>query len=427
MFSYQDANHHTVGPLPTDAIRQLIAAGVIRRHTLLRTLGTDFWQPAAQFAEFKALFDQIHAPDRDPATAGDGSGADASGPSAPPAIDITAEVSPDATDAVDRGGPANTDAGAKQDETPAGEEKDDPTPAPEPPPSAEERYFMIGGDGREYGPVTARQLREWITQRRANSQTRIRRASGREYSPLSDWPEFAELLDRSGPTRTSAPPPLDSGQADQLAAAIIDRGINLSVSACFSRSWKLYTAHWGLLTAATALVMIIIFALHLVPAVGNVAAVALGGVFSAGLSLVFLKTIRGRKAEVNDVVAGFSRGFVPLLLASTVIFVLLFVGYFLCVLPGIYLTVAWLFAYPLIFERSLDFWPAMEVSRKVVHERWWELFGLALGAAALVVLGFLVAVVGVFFTAPIAFGAIMYAYEDIFGQPREAESADRKQ
>ena len=58
MFSYQDANHHTVGPLPGDAIRQLIAAGVIGRHTLMRTLGTDFWQPAAQFAEFKELFDQ---------------------------------------------------------------------------------------------------------------------------------------------------------------------------------------------------------------------------------------------------------------------------------------------------------------------------------------------------------------------------------
>jgi hypothetical protein len=427
MFSYQDANHHTVGPLPTDAIRQLVAAGVIRRHTLMRTLGTDFWQPAAQFAEFKELFDQIHAPDREPTGGPEGSGANADEPSTPPAIDITAEVSPEAAGGAEQAEPAITEAGAKKDSAPTGEEKAAASSPPEPPPSTEERYFMIGGDGREYGPVTAGQLREWISQRRANRQTRIRRERGREFSPLGDWPEFADLLDRSGPASTTAPPPLDSGQADQLAAEIIDRGINLSVSACFSRSWKLYTAHWGLLTATTALAMIIIFALHLVPAVGNVAAVALGGVFSAGLSLVFLKTIRGRKAEVNDVVAGFNRGFVPLLLASTVIFVLLFVGYFLCVLPGIYLTVAWLFAYPLIFERSLDFWPAMEVSRKVVHERWWEFFGLALGAAALVVLGLLVAVVGVFFTAPIAFGAIMYAYEDIFGQPREAGSLNSEQ
>lgn len=427
MFSYQDANHHTVGPLPTDAIRQLVAAGVIRRHTLMRTLGTDFWQPAAQFAEFKELFDQIHAPDREPTGGPEGTGTEAREPAVPPAIDISAEVSPDATGGAERAEQANIEAGAKQDHAPAGEEKDAAASSTEPPPSTEERYFMIGGDGREYGPVTDGQLREWISQRRANRQTRIRREPGREFSPLGDWPEFADLLERASQTRTTAPPPLDSGQADQLAAEIIDRGVNLSVSACFSRSWKLYTAHWGLLTAATALAMIIIFALHLVPAVGNVAAVALGGVFSAGLSLVFLKTIRGRKAEVNDVVAGFNRGFVPLLLASTVIFVLLFVGYFLCVLPGIYLTVAWLFAYTLIFERSLDFWPAMEVSRKVVHERWWEFFGLALGAAALVVLGLLVAVVGVFFTAPIAFGAIMYAYDDIFGQPHEAGSLNSGQ
>lgn len=419
MFSYQDANHHTVGPLPTDAIRQLVAAGVIRRHTLLRTLGTDFWQPAAQFAEFKELFNQIHAPDRDPAGAGEVAGAKAGEPATPPAIDITAEVSPEATGGAERAEPANTEAGVKKVPPPASEEKAAAASPAEPPPSTEERYFMIGGDGREYGPVTAAQLREWISQRRANGHTRIRREPGREFSPLGEWPEFADLLGRASQAGTAAPPPLDSGQADRFAAEVIDRGVNVSVSACFSRSWRLYTAHWGLLTAATALAMIIVFTLHLIPAVGNVAAVALGGVFSAGLSLVFLKTIRGRKAEVNDVVAGFSRGFVPLLLASTVIFVLLFAGYFLCVLPGIYLTVAWLFAYPLIFERSLDFWPAMEISRKVVHERWWEFFGLALGAAALVVLGLLVAVVGVFFTAPIAFGAIMYAYEDIFGHPRE--------
>src|SRR5690606_13167204 len=208
MFSYQDTNHHTVGPLTTDAIRQLVAAGVIRRHTLMRTLGTDFWQPAAQFPEFKELFDQIHAPDREPAGTGEVTGATAGETATPPAIDITAEVSPEATGGAERAEQANTEAGAKKDPAPTGEEKAAAASPTEPPPSTEERYFMIGGDGREYGPVTTAQLREWISQRRANGHTRIRREPGREFSPLGDWPEFADLLDRSGQTRTTAPPPL---------------------------------------------------------------------------------------------------------------------------------------------------------------------------------------------------------------------------
>ncbi|MCZ7636450.1 MAG: DUF4339 domain-containing protein [Verrucomicrobia bacterium] len=34
-------------------------------------------------------------------------------------------------------------------------------------------FKMIGGDGREYGPVTADQLREWILDHRANGQTMV--------------------------------------------------------------------------------------------------------------------------------------------------------------------------------------------------------------------------------------------------------------
>lgn len=54
-------------------------------------------------------------------------------------------------------------------------------------------YRIIGGDGREYGPVTSDQVREWIREGRANAETR---ASGPddEWRPLSSFAEFAELF-----------------------------------------------------------------------------------------------------------------------------------------------------------------------------------------------------------------------------------------
>lgn len=51
-------------------------------------------------------------------------------------------------------------------------------------------YFMRGGDGKEYGPVTTAQLRQWMTEGRANAQTMVRAANGGPYVAMGLLPEF---------------------------------------------------------------------------------------------------------------------------------------------------------------------------------------------------------------------------------------------
>jgi uncharacterized membrane protein len=85
------------------------------------------------------------------------------------------------------------------------------------------------------------------------------------------------------------------------------------------------------------------------------------------------------------------------------------------VLPGIYLAVAWVFTFQLIIDKKLEFWSAMEVSRKVVTQHWWAMFGLMLLAGLICIAGVLACVVGVFVTSAVALVALNYAYEDIFG------------
>ncbi len=411
MFSYKDHNHQVVGPLAAEEIRQLIGSGGVSRFTLLRAEGTEFWQPAMKFDEFRGLFERIAELE-----ALDHSGSSPAPPRASGgnAIDVSASVTSDASTE-----PAPGNATNHAEAGPTETASNSTAPDAEPPRGAPDGFFMIGGDGQEYGPFTIAQLHEWIRQRRANAATRLRRENQTEYLPLGSWPEFSDVASESGTPPPPVPPSLDSAKADQLASEIIGRGYNLAIGSCFARSWKLYTEHFGLLTGTTAVVLILHTVLHSVPAVGNLASIVLGGVFSAGLSIVFLKAIRRQAPEFADMFVGFQRSFVPLMLASTITFILVSAGLLLCLLPGIYLAVAWLFTYPLVLERSLDFWPAMELSRKVVHERWWELFALALGAVALFTIGLLLFGLGAFFTTPIAFGAIMYAYEDIFGERRE--------
>jgi hypothetical protein len=55
-------------------------------------------------------------------------------------------------------------------------------------------YKIIGADGKEYGPVTLDQLRQWIAEGRANAQTKIRPEGATDFKPASELPELAGLF-----------------------------------------------------------------------------------------------------------------------------------------------------------------------------------------------------------------------------------------
>ena len=68
-------------------------------------------------------------------------------------------------------------------------------------------YQIIGADQKEYGPVNEDQLRQWITEGRANAQTIVRSGDG-PWKPLSTFTEFASALGTVPPPPASATPPL---------------------------------------------------------------------------------------------------------------------------------------------------------------------------------------------------------------------------
>jgi uncharacterized RDD family membrane protein YckC len=70
-------------------------------------------------------------------------------------------------------------------------------------------FTIIGGDGREYGPATADQVRAWINGGRANLDTRAKVAGSDEWRRLGDLPEFG------GPAE---PPPMTEAEADDVDA-----------------------------------------------------------------------------------------------------------------------------------------------------------------------------------------------------------------
>jgi hypothetical protein len=68
-------------------------------------------------------------------------------------------------------------------------------------------YKIIGADQKEYGPVSAEQLRQWITEGRVNGQTKVQAADATVWKAMADCPEFADVLPKAPlPLPTSSVP-----------------------------------------------------------------------------------------------------------------------------------------------------------------------------------------------------------------------------
>jgi uncharacterized membrane protein len=198
---------------------------------------------------------------------------------------------------------------------------------------------------------------------------------------------------------------------EAIAAAFLSRHATVDISSALSRGWELLKNNMGVFVGATVLAWLV----ACVPIIGWL----LGFVLVASVDYMFLRRIRGEAVQVGDVFSGFNLAFLNLVMAGIVKAVLISVGFILCVLPGIYLGVGYVFALPLVLDKKMEFWPAMEVSRRVVHEHWWSVFALVIVLAIVACAGVILCIVGLVITVPLASAALMYVYEDLFGERKE--------
>ena len=107
-------------------------------------------------------------------------------------------------------------------------------------------YKIIGADGKEYGPVNAAQLRQWIAERRANSQTRVQPDSGSEWVPLGSLTEFADAFGSAVP-----PPPIAMVDAQRQAREVLSQDYRVSIGDCMGRAWELLKRDFWFLIGAS--------------------------------------------------------------------------------------------------------------------------------------------------------------------------------
>jgi hypothetical protein len=55
-------------------------------------------------------------------------------------------------------------------------------------------YIIIGGDQKEYGPISTDDVRQWIAEGRLNEQSLMKGAGDAAFRPLEKFPEFADAF-----------------------------------------------------------------------------------------------------------------------------------------------------------------------------------------------------------------------------------------
>jgi hypothetical protein len=244
-------------------------------------------------------------------------------------------------------------------------------------------YTIIGGDQKEYGPISGDDLRQWIAEGRLNEQSLAKGEGDAEFRPLEKFPELAAAFAPKSST-SGVPPPLAEHLPDDpnWQAEVTTRVPELRLGECLAAGWSFLAVNAGFLVGAVVLTWVVnlffVFISLAVPLLGPIIYLCISGVIMGGFYLACLRRMRGETVSPTEVFAGFKIAFVPLLLTGLISALLTEVSICFCILPAIYLFIAWIFALPLVADKKLFFWSAMELSRKIVTRVWFEVFALVI-------------------------------------------------
>ena len=250
------------------------------------------------------------------------------------------------------------------------------------------------------------------------------------------------------------PPPRPT--AGRSVNEILGQRLELNLNRHWTRAWQVLGQRPVFLLAMLAVGYLIIMAASAIPILSLVAPILVQGPLLGGMFLVLLRLLRGQAAEFGNLFDGFRRGYwqlvlvqlvqtlitaalvVPIALVGVTPLVVAFiqaqqsgqsplaglgiplialsvVSFLAMMVVGLLAGATWMFSIPLVADRGMQFWPAMELSRKLAWRRLGTvvLFVVALGLLNLA--GMLVACVGLLVTGPVS--ALMAAsfFDDAAG------------
>ncbi len=185
---------------------------------------------------------------------------------------------------------------------------------------------------------------------------------------------------------------------------------DINIGNWISRAWDLITDDLGTFVIL-GFIWLIIVGVTCGTVVGEFLVM---GPLTVGLFLVIFERLRGKEANIGDIAKGFNF-FVAAVLANILVWVFIGFGFLFCIIPAFIIGALYIFTPAFIADKNLDFWEAMEASRKVAKEHLFEMIVFTIILGIINIAGLLVCVVGLIFTIPLTKAAIAIAYDDLVG------------
>ena len=168
-------------------------------------------------------------------------------------------------------------------------------------------YTIIGGDNKEYGPISVEDIRQWISEGRLSAQSMVKSDADVGWRTLGTLPEFADAF-KSG---AAAPPPLTSltgsvGTNDPSWQAEIEaRPPELRLGECLGAGFSFLSNNAGFVLGASVLTWLMMSFLTgcaaFIPLLGGIILLCFKGVVMGGFYVACLRRMRGENAGPGDV------------------------------------------------------------------------------------------------------------------------------
>lgn len=137
-----------------------------------------------------------------------------------------------------------------------------------------------------------------------------------------------------------------------------------------------------------------------------------------GIIILAIRIVRGEEVSLKNIFDYYPR-VLALLGAYFLVVLVTLLGFILLILPGIYLSVSYVFTLSLVADKGLGVWEAMELSRKTVTQQWWKFFGLSLVILLIITLSIIPLGVGLVWSVPITYLTYGLLYHRLFDEEAE--------
>lgn len=192
---------------------------------------------------------------------------------------------------------------------------------------------------------------------------------------------------------------------------------SFDISRYIKEGWELLSSNFANLIVATLIFLGIHFAVgSLVPVFGGM---IVSGPLMGGLFYVILDIRRGEEFKITRMFDGFTKKLVPLVLVGALTSILITIGFFMLILPGLLISGWYLFPYLFVIDKDMDFWPAMEASREIGFENHLSVFLFVIALVVINLAGALAVGIGLIISVPLSMCSVVIAYEHLTGADAE--------